>query len=485
MKVYVVRVLGGLLSSSLRFPDCQSVELTHQADANGLSGEARVRFLRCCFLTLAAAENAAICNLADGAEYEICEACEFTGDVDPDYWTTANDAYGDTFAVSSIANCQESDLTGSLWLPGVDLEEFRPAYAVRSALRRQGRAGADVYAHLSELRASRDHFGCADCSNWFPSDTATSNPDGDRICEDCYSSAGYFCCESCGHVRDEDNYGRDGVCCSCDEDNEEDGGDECGNVVSSYSKRIAFRPTLRDSDRFLLGLELEVVGSGQASKVRDILGNTDYILKSDGSLPTAGFEIVSQAMGLDVHRDKMSAFLASPPDRLRSFKYDECGLHVHIGREELGADGESRLKASRRIAGFVCRKSNRALIVKLGQRNLNHYCQADGVVMKDYYTKKPVCESSRYSAVNLCNSHTVELRFFKGNLRAAAVWRALEFADAIATWASRKDVSHSEAMDGKAFADFVISRADGRWDHLAAFLASFYSKQLATAEAGV
>lgn len=477
-KIYLVRALGGYLSISSRFGMGVSIESRLQSESGGICGIALSRLNNCSFDDESDAREFATDHLASNCEYEIVEACSYTGDIEPTRWMSANNE-DEEVEVSDIADTWTSDLTGQVWLDECGQVEFKPNYGLR---RRLATGQRKAIAHESELNDDSNYFQCPDCSEWMPTDDSRTDPDGDSICDSCYCSAGYFCCDRCDNVFRESDYGSDGCCEECTEPEEDEEENSNSSHIECYSKRIPFCPRLGSTDTFLLGMELEVAGEDCAGDCADLLGS-DYILKEDGSLPTHGFEIVSQALGLSEHKKAIALFLADIPDGLRSFKHEECGLHVHIGRKELGTTEEQRIKTSRRIASFVCRKANREFIVKLGQRNLNHYCDADGSLGRDAYSKGIKCESNRYSAVNLCNAKTVELRFFKGNLKPDAIFRALEFADAIASWCSRSDLTFSESQDAKLFADYVIGREDGRWDNLAGMIASYFSK-MATVEAG-
>lgn len=486
-KVYLIHTLGGYLSirrlnMATLVRGNPSIEFGLRSESGGICGQDQKRFDNCSFDDECEASDMAVKFLASGCEYEIVEACSYTGDIEPNGWISANND-DEEVEVSDIADTWTSDLTGKVWLDECDQVEFKPGYGLRGRLAAGQRK---AIAHESELNDNDDYFQCPDCSDWMPTDDSRTDPDGDSICDSCYCSAGYFCCDRCDGVFRESEYGSDGRCQECEEPEEDEEEDEEENSNSShiefYSKRIHFRPRLGSTDTFLLGMELEVAGEDCAGDCVYLLGS-DYILKEDGSLPTHGFEIVSQALGLSEHKKAIAGFLADIPKGLKSFKHSECGLHVHIGREQLGNTEEQRIKTSRRIAAFVCRQANREFIVKLGQRNLNHYCDADGSLRRDAYSKGLKCESNRYSAVNLCNTKTVELRFFKGNLKPDAIFRALEFADCIASWCSRSDLTFAESQDAKLFADYFIGREDGRWDNLAAMVATYFSGVL-TANVG-
>jgi hypothetical protein len=67
--------------------------------------------------------------------------------------------------------------------------------------------------------------------------------------------------------------------------------------------------------------------------------------------------------------------------------------------------------------------------------------------------------SERYSAVNTQNEHTIELRFFRGTMKASGVLSALDLAQAMVEYTRelRLDDVKLGALSWEWFADYVVS----------------------------
>jgi hypothetical protein len=77
----------------------------------------------------------------------------------------------------------------------------------------------------------------------------------------------------------------------------------------------------------------------------------------------------------------------------------------------------------------------------------------------------------RYVAINFQNSATVELRYFRGNLRADAIRTRIEFIDALARFTrnlSARDVING-ALSVDALAQWTMGRAT-RYPHFAMWI---------------
>lgn len=176
------------------------------------------------------------------------------------------------------------------------------------------------------------------------------------------------------------------------------------------------------------GVELEVVpainndpgGKLAINMVTKALGSLAY-LKRDGSVSDGGFEIVTHPFSLHtMYSDRMFSRLEDAP--LRSYSDPTCGLHVHVSRNGLKQDQLFNLLA------FFTNADNDDFLRFIGQRDWNRYCSAHTMreINNDF-----LGWNGRYKAINFCNTATIEFRFFKGNIKAAAVYKAVQFCDAI------------------------------------------------------
>lgn len=289
-----------------------------------------------------------------------------------------------------------------------------------------------------------DHaYRCADCSYRFD-ELSHNNSHDERICSYCAES--YFTCDECDNTRPNEDYGGDGRCQSC-----------CGNdssrVINDYSYRphAIFHPSRAECDATrAYGVELEVESvSGSlednAEEVQELTGDFAY-LKYDGSLNN-GFEIVSHPGTLAYHRTAWEEFFAKRPRGLRSYDTSTCGLHVHASKR-----GLTPLQIAK-IVFFVSAHDNSHFIRRIAGRDANRYCKK---VMKKLGDCHRDDDRDRYHAVNLCPSHTVEFRLFRGTLKRESFFRALEFVDAIIKYCEPAARSIEDATSADAFTSWLL-----------------------------
>jgi hypothetical protein len=189
--------------------------------------------------------------------------------------------------------------------------------------------------------------------------------------------------------------------------------------------------------------------------------------KNDGSLDN-GFEIVSHPLSwqwLQENNGHWNTLLGRVlKGGFRSFETTTCGMHVHLSAnafvgsahlykflrlflEEqdmiLTISGRSSLAALTRWAAFD--DTNRGIIYKAkNKRNIGN----------------------RYSAVNLQNRHTVEIRVFRGTLAPDGFWKNLEFVHAAFTFT--RDTAIPKVNKANFLAFVVKNRKE--YPHLYAFL---------------
>lgn len=264
---------------------------------------------------------------------------------------------------------------------------------------------------------------CTDCGN-----TYSDNADGytvgrDWLCEHCYYSGDYGSCATCGEIMHSDDLRysesrEESYCSDClpDESNEH---------VHDYS----YKPSARfygGAGVIHYGIELEVsTDMDNADAVLDALGgdNESHVyLKEDGSISDHGFEIVTHPHTLAAHRDLWSG-LFSKSRLIRDLDASGNGMHVHIQRKYLTA-----LQIQKMVV-FLNRAENERFVVAMADRDSSRWARL--------IPSKRIghCESGdRYEALNLCNSHTVELRIFRGTVKASRFFANLEFADALVSF---------------------------------------------------
>lgn len=232
-------------------------------------------------------------------------------------------------------------------------------------------------------------------------------------------------------------------------DDDDDYDDEYG-VVKSYSadpmdycsnsfvvsEKV---PPKYNGKTLYLGVELEVVDESgdSAEDTWDVIGRDNAILKEDGSV-SHGFEIVTTPQTLGSHKKTWAPFFESSVKRsLLSYNTSCCGMHVHMSRNcftkfTLG-----------KFLDFVNREHNRKFMVKLAQRRSDQWASYNTSKTVTYPSKRESMMHDKYTAVNLSNPNTIEVRIFRGTLNEKAFFKNLEFCEALVEYvqtASIKDL---------------------------------------------
>lgn len=226
------------------------------------------------------------------------------------------------------------------------------------------------------------------------------------------------------------------------------------SYVQGYSshKYPVARPSeaLVPSSFLYLGVELETeVQQDRGKRALNLASEAiynqfkDYILqKEDGSL-SHGIELVTGKLSLKEHQKLWPQVCDVCVDNhLRSWKHRTTGLHVHMNRAFF---------TPLTIGKLLCfvNSDNRETsknIVKLAGRNSDY-----GERAKKYLknTVQAINHSrNRYEAVNLTNDHTIEIRIFKGTLKATRVLACIEFCHAAAYYVTQCSIKDMESWTG-------------------------------------
>jgi hypothetical protein len=320
------------------------------------------------------------------------------------------------------------------------------------------RVGRRSYERWCDDCAGDNTFTCQSCDETVSDDCDNYHTGNGTVCGPCYEEY-YTTCGECGEAihNDHSRYheGRgESLCESCyeDEPEEEDGEQptpDGGFIAPLRVCDYSFRPQpvfFGSRKSVMYGVELEVNtpdSDGAVHKTLALLDRRHVYLKYDGSL-NSGFEIVSHPHTLEEHRKLWPGFFADVPEGVTSFKSGECGMHVHIERAKL-----TRLQIGKMLV-FLNAPKNRRFVEAIAQRSENRYCKI--------YEKKltnPVYvndHDERYEALNVTNRHTVEVRIFRGTVRADRFWKNMEFVDAMVQWT--RDVSYRE-LTAARFVEYV------------------------------
>ena len=216
----------------------------------------------------------------------------------------------------------------------------------------------------------------------------------------------------------------------------QDGQPHWSNGRASGWNRIA--PT----DDLFIGFELETeCGLESIATFLDDAGedrNAPEFLyaKADGSLDDTGVEIVTMPATMDaiMARFPWGALRAWNEAGARSFHRGSCGFHVHVSRSYFSPTHMWRFVA--------WQMRNQSFCERIAQRNDSRWArwQTLGEFGTGYkptladVVKGKESNGERYVAINFQNEPTVELRYFRGNLREDAIRLRIEFVDALARW---------------------------------------------------
>ena len=302
----------------------------------------------------------------------------------------------------------------------------------------------DGRLYVCETCANSNYYHCDRCGEYI----SRRNLWASRNLTICYHCADYYyVCDDCGDVIDRDDiHYIDGYYCN-------DCAPSHRNVIHDYN----YKPTpiyygdLSDTVKGYYGPELEIDdGDDKQEAARWIqeAGGDCIYLKHDGSLSSAGIEIVGHPATLEYHmksfpwRDIISA--------ARDYGYTShdagtCGLHIHASRTLFG---ERPTEQDLNIAKIILLVDFwwEQYIVPFSRRNynqLNDWAKKPNAYILPSDTEydvirkaKSTGECDRYKAVNLKNTHTVEFRFFRGTLRRDTIIASIQFIDTLIKYVS-------------------------------------------------
>lgn len=273
-------------------------------------------------------------------------------------------------------------------------------------------------------------------------------------------------CEGCSRYGDMENvrYFRSHALCSSCRRHEVYDCDDCGSeyfgdhdcdsddddaLIHSYSYTpysYNFHNT-NPNQRNFMGFELEIEAEGDASRYdlarmfHDTIKQDHAYIKTDSSLDN-GIEIVTHPHTLEAYREFDWSILTKLQENgARSWHTSTCGLHIHISRQAFGQVGKSNTRTAHQLRFMKLMYDNRRPISRLVGRNSEQYASwadAGHLVQKVKFGEQ---NNHRYSAINVENSATLEVRIFRGSLRKERVLSALELVDACTEYTRNLKVS--------------------------------------------
>lgn len=291
-------------------------------------------------------------------------------------------------------------------------------------------------------------------------DSGTSVQNQGYWCEDCASNHTTYC-DDC------DEHYADGVgeCDNC--------GNNAGGKIHPYSYKP--NPVFHggNDNNLYMGFELEMSFGDDPdrddynSAIAEVLpleqADVCY-LKQDSSIGGWGYELVSHPHTLHAYENATPLWNyieACRTKGARSWDTDTCGLHVHVSRTAFKSGAHTH-----RFLSLIYR--NPREMMKLAGRKNSRYARFDDVYKPDewgipqFNLRDKVHAggfSERYSAVNTNNDYTLELRFFRGNMKREGIMSALELCHASVEYTRNMSVPDVKLgmLKWEWFADWVAT----------------------------
>ena len=314
--------------------------------------------------------------------------------------------------------------------------------------------------HWCESCWENDSFTCNRCdySTNAHRDGGT-NVGNEYWCEDCVGDNATYCDEC------DEYYPDSGGNCSCNQNNE--------GVVHQYSYKP--NPVFHggNDNNLYMGFELEMSFGDNPDRgdfntaVSDVLeleqADICY-LKQDGSISGWGYELVTHPHTLTAYEqatDLWNYIEACRKRGARSWDTTSCGLHVHVSRSAFKSGAHTH-----RFLSLIYR--NPREMMKLAGRKNSRFARFDDVYKSDewgipqFNLRDKVHGGSmteRYSAVNTNNDYTLELRFFRGNMKREGIMTALELCHASVEYTRNMSVPDVQLgmLKWEWFADWVAT----------------------------
>jgi len=283
----------------------------------------------------------------------------------------------------------------------------------------------NCWQEIQNENEDENWMACDSCGTYVRNDTDEirySDWRGEDLCIQCYNCD--VECNDCGSCFYED----DGHTCESDDN-------DSSPYVHGYSYKP--RPVFFGDTKYHFGIELEVEAGQRgdyhwaAETVAQAMSQSGHrgYLKQDGSL-SYGFEIVSHPHSLQEMQDEFPWDVLERIRRngFRSWNTRTCGLHVHVSRTAFSA-ATTNQRETHQIKFMKLIYDNQRQVERLAGRS-SSYARFDDKGSIIPKVKLGNQNAGRYSAVNIENDATLEIRVFRGSLRKERVLSAVEFVHA-------------------------------------------------------
>lgn len=173
-----------------------------------------------------------------------------------------------------------------------------------------------------------------------------------------------------------------------------------------------------------------------------------FYCKRDGSIGRGGeaaIEIVSHPFTFDFakkHKKQIATFLKELKEQGCHGNPKTCGMHVHVSRKDLSTTNIYKM-----LRFF---KQNEDFIKFISGRDNISQMEQYASVKNSFASKLSITKSAlsgrsatRYSAINLTNTATVEIRIFQSTLDPKAYYKNLEFVIALYSFSKEGSLTAS------------------------------------------
>jgi hypothetical protein len=185
--------------------------------------------------------------------------------------------------------------------------------------------------------------------------------------------------------------------------------------------------------------------------------------RPDGSGGDYGFEMCSRPASIEEQKKRWKLFFNNLPEGMAVSA--RCGMHIHISKAAL-----TPLQIGK-IISFIHNPENGKFISKIAGRGSCTFSDFSVAKSCKHALRKYLSTFNHYSAVNILNGATLELRIFSGTTSFASFAKNLEFMHALAKFTVPGIVSIREARSVKAFVEF-LSKNRKFYPYLVSFLAN-------------
>jgi hypothetical protein len=311
---------------------------------------------------------------------------------------------------------------------------------------------------------------CEGCQVLTSDDEVFHTEEGSDYCDDCvyeYANRCYGCEDLFEHT---ETIGNEPYCGGC--------ADDRNSIIQHYSFKPnpvfftgknekpykdcdAYGKWINNDRRLVFGFELEVENRGDRgnNECAEILSQMmpDLLYFKEDSSIANGFEIVSHPMTYPYFREHKNAFemlLKKAVELgLRSYNTTTCGLHISISRK---AFTESTYL---KFVNFFNNKDNHSLLKTISQRldsQLDEWCSISKFASRNREIrlskeKKTGANTERYQALNLQNTNVLEIRMFRGTLKADSFYKAFECIFAIYEYCNQMNFKDLDINRKKEF----------------------------------